>query len=95
MTLPLIDSPPIVTFLPTPEQLRFMHFHQRQLVSSWRWLMKETQLRAFNERGHTATLSRYEVAELIDAGLMFKGAGCADVHLTSWGRDACAAKETV
>lgn len=84
-----VASPPLAPFHPSPDQLRFLHLHlhAHHLVDRWRWLMQGSLLRAW-AGGRTATLSRMEVDELVAAGLLFKGAGAADVHLTSQGRDA-------
>lgn len=70
----------------TPEQQRFIALHANHVVVRWEWRMKETQLRAHTERGFKATISRDAVDELVDAGLLEWGFGCADCRLTETGK---------
>lgn len=73
----------------TPEQIRFLILHARHLVVKWHWMMQGTQLRAFCERGHTATISKAGHDALVTAGLIEPyGAGAAGVRLTEKGRMA-------
>jgi len=76
-------------------QLRFMRFHHEHMVEKWSWHFLNSQLRARAtvptatvSRNETATIWRRELDELIGRGLMFKGMGVADVHLTDAGRAA-------
>lgn len=93
MILPLLASPPLAPFSPSPDQLRFLALHSHHLVDRWRWLMQGSLLRAW-AGGRTATLSRREVDALIEAGLLFKCAGFS-VGLTDLGKAHVARKETV
>lgn len=74
-------------FDPNSEQTRFLLLHTNHIVVKWVWLMQETQLRAYSERGFTATISRVAVDELVRAGAMEWGFGCADCKVTDAGRD--------
>jgi hypothetical protein len=71
----------------TPTQRAFLAFHLAHQVERWRWHFLGCQLRAHAGR-RTATVSVWEMDDLLGQGLMFKGAGCADVHLTELGRAA-------
>ena len=71
----------------TPTQRTFLAFHVSHTVERWRWHFLGTQLRAHAGR-RTATIWKDELDALLEAGLMFKGAGCADVHATETGRAA-------
>lgn len=84
------DAPPLAPDEPalTNEQLRFMWLHARHVVVRWRWQFQGAQLRAFTERGFTATISENALASLVERGLMLRGVGCADVLLTDAGLEA-------
>jgi len=78
-------APPLVPdlprFLPNAEQERFIWLHERHLVVKWQWLWQGTQLRAFTERGLTATISKDNVNELVAEGFMRWGLG-QSIYLT-------------
>jgi hypothetical protein len=80
-----LQGAPPLAWQPNAAQQRFLRFHTR-LVEKWRWHFVETQLRAYTEHGQTATIWKDDLAELLHRGLMFKGMGAADVHLTEQGR---------
>lgn len=73
-------------------QIHFLTLHVNHRVEKWRWHWFETMLRASAGK-RTATLGREEVQELVDAGLMEFGMGCADLRPTEAGKQA--AKEEV
>lgn len=66
-------------------QRDFLDFHVKRLVEHWQWLLQDSNLRA-HYRKRSATIARRELDDLIARGLMFKGAGIADVHATDAGR---------
>ena len=66
-------------------QFNFLALHVRSLAERWQWYFCNTQLRAHAGKT-TATIWRDDLDDLIARGLMFKGAGCADVHATIEGR---------
>lgn len=68
------------------EQHRFLSFHASRLVTQWRWLFQESQLRAFDDDGRSVTISRTSLDELIERQYARRGSGCADVAITSAGR---------
>lgn len=70
------------------EQQRFLWLHAKDAVVKWAWQFGELYLRAYTERGHTATISAGGLRDLIAAGLMVRGAGIADVYLTERGKAA-------
>lgn len=74
----------------TAEQFRFLWLHDMryQAVVKWRWLLGDTQLRAYTDAGNTATINRAALDQLIAAGLMERGVGIADVRITYAGRQA-------
>ncbi len=76
----------------TSEQVRFLILHARTSDApiKWRWMLGGGMLRAYTERGHTATISNAGRNALIAAGLMREGRGCADMVITEAGRKACA-----
>lgn len=70
------------TFLPTPEQQAFLRLHTQHIVTKWSWHFQETMLRACTDRGLSASLSRDDADEMVRAGLMEWGFGCADIRAT-------------
>lgn len=68
-----------------PDQLRFIWLHQRYLVIKSAWHFGGSMLRAYTERGHTATISAVGLAALVDKGLCVI-VGSAGVRLTEAGR---------
>jgi hypothetical protein len=69
---------------PSPVALDFLALHVLHGVTAWRWHWCETMLRA-TAGLRTATLWRDDVDDLVQAGLMEWGLGCADVRPTSKG----------
>jgi hypothetical protein len=82
MTLPVVAP-----FVPNDAQMRFLRFHVRYLVTSWRWHFVGTQLRAHAEGGQSATIWRDDIEQLVVKGLMRWGVGCADCSITLTGRE--------
>lgn len=84
------DAPPLAPDEPalTNEQRRFMWLHARHTVVRWHWQFQGAQLRAFTDKGATATISEIALASLVERGLMLRGHGCADVLLTEAGIEA-------
>lgn len=72
----------------TPSQRTFLAFHVTHQVERWKWHFLNTQLRAHAGR-RSATIWADELAGLLEAGLLVNGQGCADVHATELGREAC------
>jgi len=70
----------------TAEQVRFLAFHASHLVTQWRWLFQESQLRAFDDVGRSVTIARTCLDDLIERQFMRRGSGCADVAITGAGR---------
>jgi hypothetical protein len=58
----------------------------------WKWHFAGTQLRATSEGG-TRTIWRDDLDALVGAGLLRKGAGCADYYVTDAGRVALEREE--
>lgn len=85
----LLQAPPLVPFLPSPAQIRFMRLHAWHLVERWQWHWFQTMLRATTDRGVTATLWADSVEELIHNGLMEAGMGFC-MTLTAAGREMLA-----
>ena len=71
----------------TTEQLRFIWLHQRTTDApfKWKWIFSENALRAYTERGHTATITRKGLLALATMKLVMVGLGDA-VSLTETGR---------
>jgi hypothetical protein len=88
MTLPTVASPPL-----SPSQINFLALHIKYHVERWQWHFSDCALRAYTPR-RTATIWRDELDALMEMGLMFKGAGCADVHATDLGRSYLGALES-
>lgn len=73
----------------TPEQVRFLILHARHLVVKWCWLWQGTMLRAYCERGHTATISKGGLDALVAGGLVEEyGPNAAGVRLLDAGKAA-------
>lgn len=87
LNVPLPLAPPLAPFVPTAEQERFLAIHAKHVVVKWVWHFKETLLRAYTERGLSAAISRGAVDDLVTAGLMEWGFGCADCRVTDAGKD--------
>jgi hypothetical protein len=69
-------------------QRAFLALHaSHQPPHTWRWHFVGTQLRACGDAG-CATLWKDDVTQLVTWGLLKWGHGCADVVLTSKGREA-------
>lgn len=66
-------------------QRNFLRLHVKHAVDGWQWHFCNTQLRA-HVRRQRATIWIDELNDLIARGLMFKGAGAADVHPTDAGK---------
>lgn len=79
MTHPALSAP----------QIHFLALHVNHAVTAWRWHWFETMLRASAGK-RTATLGREDVEELVRAGLMEWGMGCAWVRATAAGAQAVA-----
>lgn len=76
-------------FVPNGAQRRFLEFHTRHVEIAWIWYFLNTQLRAIAVTGHTATIWRDDLDELVRLRLMVRGHGCADYNITNAGREAC------
>lgn len=74
------EAPPLAPFLPNLDQERFLTLHTKHIVTKWSWHFQETMLRACTDRGLSASLSRDDADELVRAGLMEWGFGCADIR---------------
>lgn len=85
----LVESPSLAPFNPTTEQHRFLWLHEKHHVTCWKWIFGGSQLRAFTDKGITATIDRTSLDDMVDAGLMEYGFGCADVNITDAGRECC------
>ena len=70
----------------TLAQRNFLTLHARNIVYQHQWYFCETQLRA-QTGTKTATIWRDELDDLVNRGLMLRGAGCADVTITTDGRE--------
>lgn len=79
----------------TAEQFRFLSLHARHVIARSKWLFQGMQLRAFAERGHTATISADGLADLIASGLMQAGRGEANIAITDAGRAALIVPEII
>lgn len=75
-------------FVPSPGQLRFLRLHALHLVERWQWHWLDTMLRAYTDRGDTATIWRDDVEQLLQQGLMEAGMGFT-MSVTIKGRAAC------
>lgn len=84
-----VSAPPLAPFHPNTEQWRFLLLHARRSVVRWQWHFRDTILRAYADNGDTATISAGDLDELLLAGAMAAGAGCADVTLTMRGMEMC------
>lgn len=83
----LIDDPePPAVFL-NAEQLRFLWLHASHHVVKWQWHFLETMLRAYTDKGQTASIWRDNLNDLLQRGLLEHGHGCADVRITDLGRE--------
>lgn len=71
----------------TPLQSRFLALHAHHLVTKWTWHFGETMLRAVTERGRPAFCGRDELEDLVERGLLGRGAGLS-VRVTEAGRAA-------
>lgn len=71
----------------SPEQLRFLWLHAQHMVVKSCWHFGGSLLRAYSERGHTASISATGLGALVDAGCV-EIVGCAGVRLTWLGRKA-------
>lgn len=69
----------------TLSQRRFLHLHVKDVVDKWQWHFRGTQLRA-HVRRRRATICAAELDDLVSKGLMGRGAGAADVYVTSAGK---------
>lgn len=69
-----------------PSQRRFLEFHCRHVEITWRWHFGQAQLRAAAAEV-SATIWFADLDELVDEGLMTRGIGCADFHITNAGRE--------
>lgn len=69
-TIRTVEAPPLAPL--TTEQERFIWLHARRTdyVVKWHWLLGGSQLRAFTERGVTATISRRDLDDLVERGLV-------------------------
>jgi hypothetical protein len=86
ITMEKIARPPCPTLPLSAAQLAFLRFHcAPNPPHMWRWHFLGTQLRATAEAG-SVTISSRELNALVSAGLMRRGAGCADVAVTALGR---------
>jgi hypothetical protein len=74
----------------TPEQVRFLALHAApdDMPTEWRWYFRESTLRVRTVRGKSAAIRRDEFDDLVAAGLMARGAGCADARVTKAGARA-------
>lgn len=84
-------APPLAPepFSPNDTQQRFMWLHERHFVTVWKWLWQGATFRAFTDRGVTASISKDDVNELVEHGLMRWGTGYT-IELTTIGREMCA-----
>jgi hypothetical protein len=73
----------------TQAQLRFLALHARAVVDRWQWYFQETQLRA-QAATHSATISRDELADLIERGLMRRSRSTFAVYPTTHGKELVA-----
>ena len=70
-----VDSPhPALSVPSNSDAARFLDLHRHHLVTSWQWCFGETMLRACTDR-ECATIRRTDLDQLLDAGLMERGAG--------------------
>lgn len=69
----------------TRSQLNFLALHSRTVVDRWKWHFRETQLRAHAAQ-RSATVSRDELTDLIERGLMYQVGGSFAVYPTSDGK---------
>lgn len=82
----LAPSAPITL---TDEQWRFLKLHARHDPPiKWQWHFGSAMLRAYTERGHTATISAPGFYALVEADLVVCS-GVAAAVITDKGRDAC------
>lgn len=88
-TMPYHASPPLAPGEPplSSEQIRFMWLHARHTIVKWHWQFQGAQLRAYADKGMTATISDQQLDSLVEQGLMLRGHGCADVLLTDAGME--------
>lgn len=70
-------------------QRNFLVLHASHLVERWQWHFLGTQLRAHAGR-RKATIWCDDLDDLLSRGLMEGGHGCADVRITSEGRQRIA-----
>lgn len=75
----------------TDEQRRFLRLHATAFVNRWQWIFRETLLRAFDDAGNSATISRARLDELERAGLVRRGGqGRDDRYVTDKGMELAA-----
>jgi hypothetical protein len=78
-------TPPLALTAP---QRAFLALHAAPSPPhTWRWHFAGSALRATGDAG-CATIWADELDDLIDAGLLAKGPGCADCYVTDLGRAA-------
>jgi hypothetical protein len=74
------------------EQERFLVLHARHNVVKWVWHFSESLLRAYTDRGHTATISKAGFASLGVLGLVdvigAGGGGPGAIRITDAGKGA-------
>lgn len=59
----------------TTEQQRFLWLHEGHNIVKWQWVLGGSMLRAYSDRGLTATISKAGVDGLVHMGAMEWGAG--------------------
>lgn len=64
-----------------PEQSRFLQLHANHMVTKHQWVLGGSMLRAYSDRGVTATISKAGADALVHMGAMEWGRGCADIRL--------------
>jgi hypothetical protein len=72
----------------TPAARAFLALHAAPTPPhTWRWHFLDTQLRASGDAG-CVTIWADELDDLVEAGLLGRGPGCADCYITPEGREA-------
>lgn len=89
MTVPLRTTSPAPA-RPATGTERFLALHAARFVVHWQWHFLGEMLRATADTGETATISRAELEQLVEAGQVER-LGAAGVRLTSKGKRNAAA----